>query len=123
MNGTELGHALRNGRRAYGTLIVSPSPSWPNLVATIGLDFVFIDTEHIPIDRHDLSWMCRTYRAMNIAPVVRIPSPDPYQACTVLDGGACGVVAPYIESAEQVQKLVGAVKLRPIKGRKLNQIL
>lgn len=107
----------------YGTLIVSPSPSWPNLVSTIGLDFVFIDTEHIPIDRYDLSWMCRAYRAMNIAPVVRIPAPDPYQACTVLDGGACGVIAPYVETVEEVQKLVGAVKLRPIKGDKLKQIL
>ena len=123
MNGLKLGEALRNGRRVYGTLIVSPSPSWPNLVGTLGLDFVFIDTEHIPIDRHDLSWMCRTYRAMNIAPVVRIPAPDPYQACMVLDGGACGVIAPYVETVEEVQKLAGAVKTRPIKGQKLEQIL
>lgn len=115
--------ALKNGQRVYGTLIVSPSPSWPNIVSTIGLDFVFIDTEHIPIDRYDLSWMCRTYRAMNIAPVVRIPSPDPYQACMVLDGGACGVVAPYVETVKEVQKLVGTVKKRPIKGNKLEQIL
>lgn len=123
MKGLKIGEALRNGQRVYGTLIVSPSPSWPNLVSTIGLDFVFIDTEHIPIDRYDLSWMCRAYRAMNIAPVVRIPAPDPYQACTVLDGGACGVIAPYVETVEEVQKLVGAVKLRPIKGDKLKQIL
>ena len=45
MNGLKLGEALRNGRRVYGTLIVSPSPSWPNIVGTLGLDFVFIDTE------------------------------------------------------------------------------
>jgi 4-hydroxy-2-oxoheptanedioate aldolase len=60
---------------------------------------------------------------MNIPPVVRIPAPDPYQACMVLDGGACGVIAPYVETAEQVRKLVGAVKTRPIKGKKLEQIL
>ena len=93
MTGRKLGEALRNGQRVYGTLIVSPSPHWPALVSTIGLDFVFIDTEHIAIDRHELAWMCRAYGAMNLAPVVRFPSPDPYQACMVLDGGACGVVA------------------------------
>ena len=45
MNGLKLGEALRNARRVYGTLIVSPSPFWPNIVGTLGLDFVFIDTE------------------------------------------------------------------------------
>jgi len=123
MKQLKLGEALRNRQRVYGTLIVSPSPSWPNIVSTIGLDFVFIDTEHIPIDRYDLSWMCRTYRAMNLPPVVRIPAPDPYQACMVLDGGACGVIAPYVETVEEVQKLVGAVKTRPIKGNKLERFL
>jgi len=118
-----LGEALRNRQRVYGTLIVSPSPFWPSVVDTLDLDFVFIDTEHIPIDRSVLSWMCRTYRAMNLDPVVRIPSPDPYQACMVLDGGASGVIAPYVETVEEVQKLVGAVKKRPIKGDKLKKIL
>ncbi len=123
MNGTNLGEALKNGQKVYGTLIVSPSPHWPKVVSTIGLDFVFIDTEHIPIDRYDLSWMCQTYRAMNISPVVRIPSPDPYQACAILDGGASGIIAPYVETVEEVKMLVGAVKFRPIKGDKLNKML
>jgi 2-keto-3-deoxy-L-rhamnonate aldolase RhmA len=123
MKQLKLGEALRNGQRVYGTVIVSPSPHWPALVSTIGLDFVFIDTEHIPIDRHELAWMCRSYGAMNLTPVVRIPSPDPYQACMVLDGGACGVVAPYVETVEEVQALAGAVKLRPIKGKKLEQMI
>lgn len=116
MTGTELAEALGAGRRAYGTLIVSTSPRWPEAIRDVGLDFVFIDTEHIPIGRETLSWMCRTYAAVGLAPVVRIPSPDPVEACKVLDGGACGVVAPYVESADQVRALVGAVKLRPLKG-------
>lgn len=118
MTGKKLAEALRAGQRVYGTLIVSTSPRWPEAVKRTGVDFVFIDTEHIPIDRETLSWMCRTYAAMGLAPVVRIPSPDPVAACTVLDGGASGIVAPYVESAEQVRELVGATKLRPLKGRR-----
>ena len=38
-----------------------------------GCDFVFIDTEHIPIDREKLSWMCRAYAAMGMPPIVRVP--------------------------------------------------
>ena len=41
----------------------------------------------------------------------------------VLDGGAAGVIAPYVESAEQVQALRGAVKMRPVKGYKLQGML
>jgi 2-keto-3-deoxy-L-rhamnonate aldolase RhmA len=112
----ELSTVLRSGQRAYGTLIVSTSPKWPEAVEISGLDFVFIDTEHIPIGRETLSWMCRTYAAMGLPPIVRIPSPSPIDACQVLDGGACGIIAPYVESADQVRALVGAVKLRPLKG-------
>lgn len=123
MNAAELAHALHAGRTVFGTLIVSPSPRWPEAVRSCGLDFVFIDTEHIALDRAQLSWMCQTYSALGLAPLVRIPAPDPYTACTVLDGGAAGVIAPYVESAAQVRALRGAVKLRPIKGRKLEQML
>jgi 2-keto-3-deoxy-L-rhamnonate aldolase RhmA len=119
MTSAQLREALRAGRRVYGTLIVSPSPRWPATVAKLGLDFVFIDTEHIALDRAQLSWMCQTYQALGLPPIVRIPAPDPYQACMTLDGGAGGVIAPYVETVAQAQSLRGAVKLRPIKGERL----
>jgi len=123
MNGIELSAALRNGRRVYGTCIVSPSPRWPGMIAGLGLDFVFLDTEHIPLQRDQLSWMCQAYAGLGLAPIVRIPEPDPYRACMALDGGAAGVIAPYVESVEQVRELRGAVKFRPLKGRRLERML
>ncbi|TDU70590.1 4-hydroxy-2-oxoheptanedioate aldolase [Prosthecobacter fusiformis] len=123
MTASQLATALHDGRPVFGTLIVSPSPRWPDTVKGCGLDFVFIDTEHIALDREQLSWMCQTYTALGLPPIVRIPSPDPYTATMVLDGGAAGIIAPYVESAAQVQALRGAVKVRPLKGRKLDAIL
>ena len=123
MTPTELRKRLRAGEKVFGTLIVSPSPRWPDVVRDCGLDFVFIDTEHIALDRAELSWMCQTYAALGLPPLVRIPSPDPYAATMVLDGGAAGVIAPYVETVEQVQALRGAVKMRPIKGQKLQGML
>lgn len=123
MNAVELQSALAEGRRVYGTCITSPSPKWPAHIRQLGMDFVFIDTEHISIDRHQLSWMCEAYKALGLAPIVRIPSPDPYAATMALDAGANGVIAPYVESVEQVQALRGAVKYRPLRGKKLEEIL
>lgn len=123
MTGKQLREALRAGRRVYGTCIVSPSASWAPMIASCGLDFVFIDTEHIPIDRAELSWMCRAYGALGLPPVVRIPKPDAHAACMVLDGGAAGVVAPYMETLDEVNALRGAVKYRPLKGARLVRAL
>src|SRR5690606_13284617 len=86
-------------------------------------DFVFIDTEHVALGRETLSWMCRCYSALGLAPIVRVPKPDPFLACMALDGGAAGVIAPYLESVEQVRELRGAVKLRPLKGQRLYNYL
>ncbi len=67
--------------------------------------------------------MCQTYAALGLPPIMRIPSPDPFAATMALDAGAAGVVAPYVETVEQVQALRGAVELRPIKGAKLDAVL
>ena len=123
MKNSEFVHALRSGKHVLGTLIVSTAPKWPGVVATLGMDFVFIDTEHIALDRCQVSQMCNNYQSLGLPPVVRILSPDPYLASMMLDGGACGIVAPYIETPEQVRQLVGAVKYKPLKGQRLQQIL
>lgn len=123
MDAKELGKAFHSGRQTYGTAILSPSPAWAPVVQKAGLDFVFIDNEHTPMDREKVAWMCRTYRAMGIAPLVRIPSPDAFWATMALDAGAAGVIVPYVETPEQINTLRGAVKYRPLKGRRLQEVL
>lgn len=124
MNSKELLNVLKNRERTvYGTLVISTSSKWIDEVKKTGIDFVFIDTEHMPLERDKLSWMCQAYKAIDIAPIVRIPSPDPYYASMVLDGGASGIVAPYVETVDQVKALVGAVKYAPLKGYRLENFL
>jgi 4-hydroxy-2-oxoheptanedioate aldolase len=54
---------------------------------------------------------------------VRLPSCDPFEACKALDAGAGGVIGPYVETAQHVEDLVGAVKLKPLKGRRLAEAI
>ena len=123
MTGKELSDALRAGRRVFGTAVLSSSPWWPKMIAGTGLDFVFLDTEHVPLDREALSGMCQAYRTYGLPPIVRIPAPDPFIATTALDAGACGIVAPYLETVDQIRALRGATKLRPLKGERLQEAL
>ena len=114
---------LKRGENVYGTCITSTGPMWPAAIKSVGLDFVFIDTEHIPLGRTELALLCQLFKAQDITPIVRIPSPDPYLACQAIDGGAAGIVAPYLESKAQIIELAGAVKFRPLKGNLLTQYL
>ncbi len=123
MDGKALAAALHSGNRVYGTCVTMHSNQWPGMISRTGVDFVFIDTEHTPIQCETLAMMCTMFRQHQVAPIVRIRSPDPYLATQVLDGGATGIVAPYIETADQVRALRGATKLRPIKGQRLQKVL
>ena len=123
MNRETLLRKLEEGNRVYGTCVTATSPLWITTIAKTGIDFVFIDTEHIPLDRAALAALCQHFQALNVTPIVRITSPDPYLACQAIDGGAIGIVAPYLESIAQFKTLIGAIKYRPLKGEKLDHIL
>lgn len=124
MNGESLSRKLHSGERVYGTHVASlGNPVAAKIQAAVSYDFVFICTEHMPVDRTEVSSMCQLYSGNGISPMVRIPSPDPYSAAMALDGGAEGIVVPYLETVEQAKSMIGAVKYRPIKGKKLEDIL
>lgn len=121
MNSRELRKAVRAGQRVYGTCVLSPSPRWPAMIAASGVDFVFIDTEHVALGRESLSWMCQNFQALGIAPIVRVPMPDPYWATMALDAGAGGIIFPYVETVEEVERLRGAVRISPLKGERMRK--
>ena len=115
--------SLHAGHPLFGTLVTSTAPKSVEALAGLGIDCVMIDTEHIPMGWDALGWMCRAYRGAGIVPIVRIPRADPFEACRALDMGAGGIIAAYIETAKEVSLLRGATKLRPLKGKKLDDIL
>ncbi|MBT3377373.1 MAG: aldolase [Lentisphaerae bacterium] len=124
MQGRRIREKLRNGERVCGTHVVNlGGPFHVDRVAGLSPDFVFICTEHMPLDRTEVAMMCRMYSDRGVSPMVRIPYPSRQLAAMFLDGGAEGIVAPYVEEVEEVLELVGAVRYRPIKGKFLREML
>jgi 4-hydroxy-2-oxoheptanedioate aldolase len=123
MVGKDFRSALREGKKVYGTQISSTSPKMFDSVISLGLDFVFFCNEHVQYNPETLSWMCNAFKAAGVNPLVRILEPSPYLATQALDAGACTVLVPYVEEIEDVIALIGAVKYRPLKGKKLMRIL
>ena len=124
MQGVLIREKLLKGQRVYGTHIVSfGNPITTRLAAELEFDFIFICTEHMPVDRTEVSLMCQYWATRGVSPIVRIPYPSARLACMAIDGGAQGIVAPDVETVEEVKELVGAVRYRPIKGEFLAGIL
>jgi 2-keto-3-deoxy-L-rhamnonate aldolase RhmA len=124
MKGRDLVRALNEGEIIYGTCLEGyGQPRWPRYFDQIGLDYVFLDTEHTPQNRETVAWTVQAYAALGIAPLVRIPNVSASLAAQTLDLGTHGIVAPYIETVDQVKEMVGAVKYRPLKGDALEKLL
>ena len=123
MRGQEFRQALHRGDRVYGTAITGAGPLYAQALKGLGLDWVFIDNEHSPMGRESTSWLCQTYKVLGIVPIVRIPYQEPALAAIALDGGAQGVIVPYTEDPALVRQMVGATKLRPLKGERLTALL
>ena len=124
MQGDLFRQKLKSGERVYITHIVSPgNPIDAVLKTELQVDGVFICTEHMPLDRSEVSMMCQFYALHGISPMVRIPHPCPRLAAQAMDAGAQGVVVPYIEKVEDVKAVAGAVRYRPIKGEILDSFL
>ena len=124
MLGFEMKQTLKAGGRVYGTAIGSiGNPRQLEWYLNMGIDFVFLDNEHNPLDRSATAYASTVYAQAGIAPLVRIPRPDLHMASMVLDGGAQGVIVPYVESPDEVLEVVGALRYRPIKGKALKTLV
>lgn len=112
---------LRTGAPVFGLFCSIPSPASVELAGLAGYDFVIIDTEHVLVNPETVEHMLRTAEAVGITPLVRIAGGgDAKEILRALDGGAQGIVAPCVESAEEVRQLVAACKYHPDGQRSLN---
>ncbi len=122
MQGELIRAKLHSGEQVYGTHVCGLSNTTAmQIMAMAPLDFAFICTEHMALDRAQVALMCQMYAAWGISPAVRIPSPCVDAAAMALDAGAQGIVAPYVETAEQARAIGTTVHFRPIKGQMLQE--
>ncbi len=82
-------------------------------VKACGYDGLYVDMEHSAISFDATSQICTAALEIGLTPLVRVPSCDPYFVTQALDGGAMGIIAPHIETAEDARHAVAAVKYPP----------
>src|SRR5580658_9089012 len=87
------------------------------IAATAGFDTLYIDVEHASVSLETTSRICMAALAAGIAPFVRVPANTPEYITRVLEGGALGVIAPHVGSAEEARAVVQAAKFLPLGAR------
>jgi len=87
------------------------------IAKTAGFDSLYIDVEHSSFSLDTTGQICMAALASGITPFVRVPSKEPHVISRVLDGGALGVIAPHIESAQDAANVVRAAKFPPLGDR------
>ncbi len=110
-----LRHALRSGQTVVGTWLNSGSPIVAELLACCGFDYVCVDLEHSAVDLPQAQALFQAIVSGNpdCAPMARLHGVDYSLVKRYLDAGARGVIGPLVNTAEQAQLLVDAVKYPP----------
>lgn len=87
------------------------------IARTAGFDTLYVDVEHSSFSLETTAQICVAALEVGIAPFVRVPANTPDYISRVLDGGALGVIAPHIRSAEEARGVVKAAKFAPFGER------
>jgi len=87
------------------------------IARTAGFDTLYVDLEHSSFSIDTCGQICMAALEAGIAPFVRVPANTPEYISRVLAGGALGVIAPHIRSADEAKAVVRAAKFPPLGER------
>ncbi|MCL2856588.1 MAG: aldolase/citrate lyase family protein [Oscillospiraceae bacterium] len=104
---------LQSGKKVVGTMQQIASVAIAECLGISGLDFFVADMEHAPFDAESLRSVIMAAELRGTTPLCRIKNVTKDYVQQALDIGAMGIVAPGIESPEEVRALVRYAKYIP----------
>ena len=87
------------------------------IARTAGFDSLYVDLEHSSFSLETCGQICMAAVEAGIAPFVRVPANTPDYIARVLEGGALGIIAPHVRSADEARAVVRAAKFSPLGER------
>ena len=104
---------LQQGLPVIGHWISFPSSSVAELMASVGMDWLMIDTEHGSTNWETVEDIIRAMKGTVVTPLVRVAANDIALIKLALDRGAFGVLVPLVNTVEQARAAVAASKYPP----------
>lgn len=119
MQANHVKRQLRAGHAQFGSLLNIGDPLVAELMASVGFDWLLVDTEHAPIDLSVMAAMFAMVTRYDVAPFARVHAIAEEHIKRVLDTGAWGVLAPNVRTREEAELVVAACKYPPAGVRSL----
>lgn len=96
-----------------GSWITIGSVDIAEIMARAGYDWLTIDMEHSAITLDIAQNLIRVIELNNVTPLVRVIYNDPVYIKSVMDAGAHGVIVPMVNTKDDAENAVSAVKYPP----------
>ena len=106
---------LADGKRVIGAWAQAASNITAEIVAEAGYDIIMVDHEHGPGSILTLISQIQAMKGYDAVPFVRAPWNDFVQIKRILDAGVYGLLVPYVNSREEAEAAVKAVRY-PVEG-------
>jgi 2-keto-3-deoxy-L-rhamnonate aldolase RhmA len=100
-------------KHSIGTWLSLPNESVAEIFAKAGYEWVVIDLEHSAININQAEQLIRVIDLAGSKPFVRLSGHSPSQIKRVLDAGAKGILAPMVESADQMKGIIASCYYPP----------
>ena len=107
--------SLKSGQVVIGPLVQLPSvPLLASLAQPqVGFDWVWIDLEHGSISAETLYQMMQVTKGSSATPVVRVQRNNECLIGSALDAGAKGIMVPFVNSREEAESAISALRYPP----------
>ncbi|KAA6183176.1 HpcH/HpaI aldolase/citrate lyase family protein [Thiohalocapsa marina] len=105
--------AIKAGETQLGLWLSSANPYTAEIAATCGYDWLLIDGEHGPNDVPTILSQLQAIAPYPSHAIVRPVNKDPALIKQVLDIGAQTLLIPMVDTAEEAQALVSAMRYAP----------
>ena len=110
---------LKAGETVYGCFVRYPEATLVEILGYYGWDYLLLDAEHSSITPRDCEHLVRACELQNVTPIVRVPTNQPPVILRYLDTGVQGAQVPMINTRDEAEACVRAVKYHPRGNRGL----
>lgn len=108
---------LQDNDFSLGSWITLGHTSIAEIMAKAGFDWLAVDMEHSSLTLDQAQQLILVIGLCGAVPLVRVGENNPHLIKRVMDAGAYGVIVPTVNTEEDAQKAVNAVKYAPIGKR------
>jgi 2-dehydro-3-deoxyglucarate aldolase/4-hydroxy-2-oxoheptanedioate aldolase len=104
---------LAAGNVCLGATITIYSPAIAELLSRVGLDWLWIDTEHTALSLEEVSVILQATNGTDVSTVIRVPWNDKTLIKRAIDTGPDGILVPMINTVADAEAAVRAMKYPP----------